>query len=185
MYKNIMDDSWEIAPTIFEMRLRDGKTYFRQDLEVEKPPLQPRGYSGDVTRKTHPHVLNGDAPCLGDFLGALVDAREIMDFSQIVTIAQLFLEQANVSDDAGQHYAKWMLLSGMPNTTESVRIVDNCRSRTIQENGWKVFIGAHDTDQGPIWRVPFLKNGVTEVFEVPYGDERALLRKVKAYRRKK
>jgi hypothetical protein len=61
-------------------------------------------FSWDNIPRVHPHVLDGDMPCLGDFTGPIREALDELDFNTVVTLIRLFLERAIMSDLAGAHW---------------------------------------------------------------------------------
>ena len=63
------------------------------------------GYSPSV----HPHVL-GEAPCFGDFQGAITDAIAQLDFTALALLIKQFLEVVNARDDAGRDWARPFVL---------------------------------------------------------------------------
>ena len=56
------------------------------------------------TSTIHPHVLNDDYPCMGDFAGPFREAVDEMDWVSAYTFLRLFLSRAIDDDSAGRHW---------------------------------------------------------------------------------
>ena len=65
-----------------------------------------RGYGDNMV--AHPHILDGNRPCLGDFAGPFTEAMDDKDFATVAVILESFLSQAAVNDAAGSHWYKWI-----------------------------------------------------------------------------
>ncbi len=59
---------------------------------------------GGSEPQVHPHVLNGGEPCFGDFAGPIREAIADRDWAVAIGLIQMFLEQADPEDTAGQHW---------------------------------------------------------------------------------
>lgn len=69
--------------------------------------LFPFAYSGGP--QAHPHITNyAGNPCLGDFGGPINEALQTGDYISAVHLIQMFLEQANAEDPAGNYWPRWI-----------------------------------------------------------------------------
>ena len=161
-YPNIKDSTWKLPPIAIRMNLSTGQSQvFSEELTVKIP----KAYAG---RKPHPHIMHGNTPCYGDFLGAVVDAKEDLDISQMVTIIQLFLEQANYRDDAGTHFPKFMAYQAQGfNASRWRSRIDN--STRVTWDGIRFWGYSGEGLLNPnkrVYFIPVIEDGVFEMHEV-------------------
>lgn len=69
--------------------------------------LAPIGYADG--HRVHPHIIDSNEPCLGDFGSALFEALDEQDFETFATVFQLFLESADANDAAGRTWPRFLL----------------------------------------------------------------------------
>lgn len=69
-------------------------------------PMSAFYYFQSELKTVHPHVLGRHRPCLGDFAGQIRESCEAGDVVSIIAITELFLQQINASDEAGQTWVK-------------------------------------------------------------------------------
>lgn len=67
-------------------------------------PLSP--FEWTRRNRVHPHVLDNDQPCLGDFGGPLREAIANRDWATFGGVMKLFLETAITSDTAGSNWVE-------------------------------------------------------------------------------
>lgn len=85
----------------------------------------PYGFSG---RRVHPHILQHDVPCFGDFAAPLAEALDDGDVEIIATVIQLFLQSVEPDDTAGKYWPNWL------NTTIKIYQTDKEHDQTYAEN---------------------------------------------------
>ncbi len=100
---NILDSSWILPDMNVRINLITGLS---RVCRLQTEERMPRGWS---VNKVHPHIMDGEVPCYGDFLGAANDAKDSQDITEMVTIMQMFLETVNYDDSAGKKYARYLI----------------------------------------------------------------------------
>ena len=169
-YANIKDNSWILPDLQLRINLQDGMSrVIKRDPKV----LVPKAWTDNVP---HPHIMSGDGPCYGDFLGAVVEAYEDLDISHMVTIMLLFLEQAYPEDDAGAFWPRFALFQaqGFKYAIHKATI-QSCAFQDVGYSGVPPFYGyAKTTPDGAKWFIPVLEGGTMEMHKLPYQKESAL-----------
>jgi len=130
----------------------------------------PSGYNGN--RTVHPHVLQARDPCLGDFQSNIISAIDDKDFNSVVTILQLFLEQADAYDTAGKHWYKHALIrAGM-----STNHVDHTSSFQVgSDNKRMLYRTTTNTQTGEDYYIlPFVLEDGMEEHTVNYDEFRLI-----------
>ncbi len=113
-YLNIMDRSFLLREIRISVNITD--RIFRVTPVISEMDLCVTGYSG---KRVHPHILSNDTPCLGDFLGAIVDAIDARDWNTLGGVFQTFLEQAYDRDAAGAKWPRWAIRRARDNSSVS------------------------------------------------------------------
>jgi len=149
-YVNLMDDTFPLRDIRIQISLEDYKVKMLPLIGEEN--LQVRGYQG---YRVHPHMLNHDIPCLGDFMGSVVETIQEKEWETMVAVLQSFLEQAYNADAAGKHWPKWMIGYYFP----EMDTVDHKMVRFEEGTCYCVPIG-HSIK----YNVPFIVNGEAEEF---------------------
>lgn len=113
------------------------------NLRTKAISLAPRRHERDLCPKTwgnqgrvHPHILDHDSPCLGDFGGPIAEAITANDWTTVAAIIAMFLETADPADGAGQNWFKFIAPDalatiytpgGDPTERHLVQLVDGAR----------------------------------------------------------
>jgi len=135
----ILSIRWDIS--------NPNNTKFIYSLNVSKSEgIKYRAYSSNMM--AHPHWIQRNNPCLGDFETSIGDAQLALDVPLQVTILVMFLSQYNPDDPAGKYIWKWApekVLKPFPFTTdETNRLVtfwekDQSLSITFYRNRREIF----------------------------------------------
>lgn len=89
------------------------RTVFKYGLNVTKEAgTKHTGYTGKTL--AHPHWISKHEPCLGDFEGAIADAKLNLDIPLQVGLLIMYLEQYNFNDPAGKYIFNWAPYKIMP-----------------------------------------------------------------------
>lgn len=159
-YSNIFDSSFPLRDVNVIMDLKDNSIFMKR-ANLHQPA--PKGYTSN--RRVHPHILENDKPCMGDFLGAYADARDQLNIVDMVAIAQLFLESANPEDAAGTYWPRWAFYNAKY-SRGNLNLLNETRAYNITDD---IRIYAYKQYTG-IYRVPILKDGALEIKDV-HQDE--------------
>lgn len=167
-FSNIFDNSFPLRDVNVVMDLKDNSLFMKR-ANLHQPA--PRGFTSH--RRIHPHVLDNDKPCMGDYLGAYADARDRLDILEMVAIAQLFLESANPDDAAGKWWPRWAFYNAKY-ARGNLNLLNETRIYNITDD---ISIFAYKQYTG-VYRVPILKDGALEIKDVHQDDIRAFSREL-------
>jgi hypothetical protein len=58
----------------------------------------------------HPHILDNNRPCLGDYTTPVAEAISEQDWPTLASLMEMFLSNATVDDAAGRYWFRWLQL---------------------------------------------------------------------------
>lgn len=170
-YLNLRDSSFDLLPVKARIFLSCNKVYLLPLYEDEDKTT--KGYDGRYV--IHPHILSTNGhPCLGDFNSSFFNAMSDDDLDTAVTILELFLEQADTKDDAGQYWPRFMLHN---------LVLDYCRygTKSLEDQDGRTYCyyGRHRVIDRRYWyTIPIVEGGRVTMLE---GRKEDVLKFLKNY----
>lgn len=79
--------------------------------------ISRHAYAGH--RTAHPHILDRQSPCLGDFTSPLLSAADAGDISFFLDTLYVFLTTAADEDAAGRNWVRWLYADAYPGRTDA------------------------------------------------------------------